>query len=92
MTDLGSAAARALACLDLTDLDDACDDAAIAASRMPAASGVALTATLPVEVFRKSAPPASASSAARRISSGSSSSPVSRIAFSWRRPAASLTS
>ena len=29
MTDLGSAAARALACLDLTDLDDACDDAAI---------------------------------------------------------------
>ena len=29
MTDLRAAAARALACLDLTNLDDACDDAAI---------------------------------------------------------------
>ena len=48
----------------------------------PPPPGVALTGTLPVEVLRKSAPPASASSAARRISAGSLSSPVSRIAFS----------
>jgi hypothetical protein len=53
--------------------------------------GVALTFTLPVEVFRKSAPPSSARSAATPISAGSASSPVSRIAFSTALPQAAFT-
>ena len=55
----------------------------MASSRISAASGVALTATLPVEVLRKSAPPSSARIGGDgRSARGRASSPVSRIAFS----------
>ena len=53
---------------------------------------VAFTATLPVEVLMKSAPPSMASSAARRIRSFSFSTPVSRIALTGTaKPAARFT-
>ncbi len=61
------------------DLVDASD--AITRSITPAACGVALTGDLPVLVFRKSAPSASARRAARSIAASSRSSPVSRITF-----------
>ncbi|MOA20463.1 hypothetical protein D3C78_1409090 [compost metagenome] len=51
----------------------------IACNMMSAASSVALTATLPVEVLMKSAPSAMASSEARRMRTLSFSSPVSRM-------------
>ncbi len=55
---------------------------AIAVSIASTASGVAPTATLPVEVLTKSAPPRIAARAAAPTVSGSPSSPVSRITFS----------
>ena len=50
-------------------------------SMISAAPSVALTGTLPVEVFRNRAPPSIASSDAARISSSDCSTPVSRMAF-----------
>ena len=53
--------------------------------------GVAASATLPVEVLMKSAPPAIASHDARRTLSSVASSPVSRITLRWARPQAAFT-
>ena len=52
---------------------------------------VAAGETFPVDVLMKSAPPAIATSDARRTASYVPSSPVSRITFRWASPQASFT-
>lgn len=63
----------------------------ITSSMVCAASGVADTGLLPVDVLMKSAPAAMASSAAWPTVSWSGSSPVSRIALTWAGRAACFT-
>ena len=66
-------------------------DTAIASSTISAASGVADTAVLPVDVLTKSAPCSMANIVARSIAERSGSSPVSMITFITRAPVSSRT-
>ena len=61
-------------------------DTSIASSTISAASGVADTGVLPVDVLTKSAPLAMAKCVARSMAARSGSSPVSMITFIVQRP------
>ena len=66
-------------------------DTSIASSTISAASGVADTAVLPVDVLTKSAPLAMAKCVARSMAARSGSSPVSMITFTVSDPASLRT-